>query len=179
MALNNLKQPSLIVSFEALANPSAKVLVLGSMPGQASLHEAQYYAHPRNAFWWIMSELFTFDVKSAYQKKVEYITGRGVAVWDVLAQCARQGSLDSNIEPVSEVANSIAEFLSTYCSIGTIFFNGQKAAQSFNKHVIADLADIESYQFHTLPSTSPANASLSKQQKLQKWQLLLQALGNG
>ena len=176
MGLNGLKEAPLITSFKPLAGRDARVLVLGSMPGQASLEQAQYYAHPQNVFWWIMSELFGFSSDDDYQQKVISIIENGVAVWDVLAQCERQGSLDSSIKFDSEVANPIIDFLQEHQKIKAIFLNGQKAAKSFEKHIKANIANIDDYQLYTLPSTSPAHASLTKYQKLQKWQLILKAL---
>ena len=75
------------------------------MPGQKSLQEHQYYAHPRNAFWWVMAQILNFSNELNYTQKVSKLESSGIAVWDVLFSCQRSGSLDSNIERASEVVN--------------------------------------------------------------------------
>ncbi|HPV23953.1 MAG TPA: DNA-deoxyinosine glycosylase, partial [Casimicrobium sp.] len=94
-----------ITSFPPLIAPNATRLILGSMPGVASLAAAQYYAHPQNAFWRIMGAVAGFDAALSFDERVAELARAGVALWDVLAACERSGSLDSAIARKSEVAN--------------------------------------------------------------------------
>ena len=93
-------------SFEPIVGHQPRILILGSMPGTASLHATQYYAHPRNAFWPIISELF--DLPSGdYETRAALLARKGVAVWDVLKTCFRAGSLDSAIDDRTIVVNDL------------------------------------------------------------------------
>lgn len=138
------------------------------MPGQASLDADQYYAHPRNAFWPIMAELFDFEPSLPYPARCEALTEAGVAVWDVLQACVRPGSLDSAIQAASEVANDIPTLLRKQPSIARTLFNGAKAEAAFRKHLLPSMAPLE-IQLQRLPSTSPAHAALSFADKLVAW----------
>ena len=152
----------------------SKILVLGSAPGILSLKKQQYYANPRNAFWWIMAEIFQFQHALAYNERVANLTQLGIVVWDVLASCERLGSLDSAINKGSEIANDVEGLLKLKPTIKVIACNGQKAYQLLKKHqsLVFDLeCDILS-----LPSTSPAYAAMSKEKKLEKWKELKQYL---
>ena len=156
-------------SFPPIISNKARILILGSMPGVASLEAQQYYAHPRNAFWPIMAELFSFDADTAYKERCEYLMDYGVAVWDVLKACSRPGSLDQHIAPDSMQSNNLAGMFASHSDIRTVFFNGGKAEQVFRRLILPDLSDTEALRLIRLPSTSPANASLSFQQKLAAW----------
>lgn len=155
-------------SFPPIAAPDATRLILGSMPGKASLRANEYYAHPRNAFWPIMGELFGAGPDLRYAHRVRVLRTAGIAVWDVLASCTRRGSLDSDIDEDSIVANDFAWFLRTHRRIQRVFFNGAKAEQSFRRHVLPGLA-LATLHLERLPSTSPANASWSHARKLRAW----------
>lgn len=161
-------------SFPPIASPDAKILILGSMPGQASLDAQRYYAHPRNLFWPIMSRLLGFDVTLPYAERANLLQQFGVAMWDVLQSCQREGSLDSNIK--DETPNDFSVFLNNHPHIHTIFFNGEKAATSFKRHVVMT-PEIEALTQVRLPSTSPANASQTFTMKLDVWRQVAAALG--
>ncbi|MCC5452275.1 DNA-deoxyinosine glycosylase [Rheinheimera sp. UJ51] len=150
----------------AVTNRDAKVLILGSMPGAQSLASQQYYAHPRNAFWPIMASLCGFSANLPYHERLVLLRQHGFALWDVLAHCQRQGSLDSAIR--HEQANDFNHFLAEHGQLKLIAFNGAKAQQSFNKQVLPTLA-ITPPRLLTLPSTSPAHAAMSFDAKLQQW----------
>lgn len=157
-----------IRSFPPLADPRARALILGSMPGAASLAAGQYYAHPHNAFWRILGALFGFDPRAPYALRVEAVLDARIAVWDVLATCVRHGSLDSNIEPTSQRPNDFARFFAEHPRIEHVFFNGTTAEACFRRSVIPGLrAPI--LPSTRLPSTSPAHASLDFSRKLAAW----------
>ncbi len=158
---------SYVQSFAPLAPAGARLLILGSMPGAASLAAGQYYAHPRNAFWPILGALCHFPADAPYAARVAALQAAGVAVWDVLQSCVRPGSLDTAIERSSEVANDIVGLLARHPGIRRIGFNGGTAEAAFRRHVPA--AAVAGLQLLRLPSTSPANASWSFERKLAAW----------
>jgi len=163
--------------FPYSANRDAKILILGSMPGQKSLTDNQYYAHPQNAFWAIMGELFGFDVTLGYEKRLERLRGSGVALWDVAHQCVRPGSLDSAIEIESVVANAFELFFKAHPKIRAICFNGRKAEELYLKLALPHIsAEFQKIERHLLPSTSPANAAMNRTQKLAAWEIVRQTL---
>lgn len=162
---------SSIYSFPPLVAANPRVLILGSMPGKASLAAGRYYAHPRNAFWPIMAQLFGFSVNDDYAARTAILTRAGIAVWDVLQSCQREGSLDADIDPHSMIVNDFAAFFDQYPSIHQVFFNGRAAEQVFQKRV-TPFIDVSALPFQRLPSTSPAHASLSFEQKLACWQVI-------
>lgn len=151
-------------SFDWLAAPDAQILIVGSMPGIASLQQQQYYAHPRNAFWPIMQQIFNWPDLD-YQQRCKALISEKIALWDVLRSCRRRGSLDGNIETDSLLINDFSTFFHRHPNIKAILLNGGKAAQLFRRHVTvpAGIALIP------LPSTSPAYAAMSFEVKLEKW----------
>ncbi len=156
-------------SFAPIADASSQVLILGSMPGKASLLAGEYYAHPRNAFWKIMSELFAIDAAAPYERRVAALQKRRIALWDVLASCTRATSLDSHIDEASIAVNDFAGFFRTHVKIISICFNGAKAEQLYRRHVLPELDAAGELQYHRLPSTSPAHAALSHADKVEAW----------
>ena len=157
-------------SFAPVASIDAKTLILGSMPGVASLEASQYYAFPRNAFWKIMGELYGAVPELPYGRWLEKLVNNGIALWDVIAACQRQGSLDSNIADAGLVTNDFATFLKQHKAIDRIYFNGQKAATLFSKRVTPTLE--KPYMLTSLPSTSPANAGMTYREKLAAWSVI-------
>lgn len=155
-----------IQSFPSLSNPNACILILGTMPGAMSLALNEYYGHPRNHFWKLIAKVFEESNPTEYHLKKEMLLRNNIAVWDVLQACERQGSLDSAI--MKEVPNDFSQFLDQHPKIKLIAFNGQKAASFFKKYI--NLPD--GYSFITLPSTSPANAGKSFEQKLSEWKVI-------
>ena len=155
-----------IQSFPSLSNPNAKVLILGTMPGVKSQAMNQYYGHPQNYFWKLLAAVFEEPLPTDYHLKKEMLLRNNIAVWDVLQACERQGSLDSAI--IKEVPNDFTSFLDEHPNIELIAFNGQKAAAFFKKYVHLN----KGYNFVTLPSTSPANAGKSFEQKLKEWSII-------
>lgn len=160
-------------SFEPIEDKNAEILILGSMPGRASLAAGQYYAHTQNAFWRIASELLQFDRASPYEMRVQALKSARIAVWDVLQSCTREGSSDSMIESDTQIANDFRTFFRTHKRITHVFFNGAKAEACFKRHTLRDI-DSGSISYLRLPSTSPANASMSFEHKLSAWRIILE-----
>ena len=160
----------LVCSFPPIAAPDARVLVLGTMPSIASLAKRQYYGHPQNSFWPIMGRLFGAGRELPYDQRQRILRERGVAVWDVLRECYREGSLDSDIQIESESHNDFATFFRRHPQIGSVFFNGQKSESLFSRHVLPTIADLDrKFRYVRLPSTSPAHAGRSFEEKLAAW----------
>lgn len=161
-------------SFAPLARPEASRLILGSMPGARSLADNQYYAHPLNAFWPIMGRLFDFDPALPYTERCAALGRAGIALWDVLGECIRPGSLDSAIVEASIIPNDLPGFLAAHPHIRLIGFNGGKAEQSFERHVLAQLSPAQqAITRRRLPSTSPAFAGMRFEAKLAAWREVL------
>jgi TDG/mug DNA glycosylase family protein len=160
---------ALVRSFAPISTPRARILILGSMPGTASLEAGQYYAHPRNAFWRIMEDLTGVRHDAPYEERVRSLNQRRIAVWDVLECCLRPGSLDSRI--TEERPNDFQAFFTAHRHITHIGLNGGKAAGSFRQYAARHCpAHIVVTQ---LPSTSPAHAGRSYEQKTLAWQKAL------
>jgi len=145
------------------------------MPGEASLAAAAYYAHPRNAFWPIMGALFGAGPALPYPERLARLTASGVALWDVIAACERDGSLDSAIAPDSVEANDFARLFRDCPCITHVFFNGTAAEAAFRRHVRGHIALPPTLQFTRLPSTSPAHAARGFDAKLAAWQAVRNA----
>ena len=157
-------------SFNYVASESALILILGSMPGIESLNQQQYYAHPRNLFWEFMGEMFDFDEALPYQDRLNLLKHNKIALWDVVSECRRKGSLDSNIDISSTEVNDFSLFFKRYTRIHAVFFNGRKSEELFNRFVIKPLPPLPiSLNYYSIPSSSPANASMNKQIKFEKW----------
>lgn len=151
------------------------MLILGSMPGSRSLRAGQYYAHPHNLFWPFMGEIFDAGPNLPYTERLARLQANKVALWDVLKECEREGSLDTSIVPASELANDFTWLLLTYPTIKKLCFNGNKAAASFTRLVQPTLPPTLSQEvtLFPLPSTSPANRGISTEVKLARWQTAL------
>jgi double-stranded uracil-DNA glycosylase len=161
---------SQIHGFEPISSACARLLVLGTMPGKASLRAGQYYAHPRNAFWKIAGELFGFSPADSYEERIASLISRDVAVWDVLQLCTRESSLDSDIDEASIVPNDFGSFFSAHQGIQLIGFNGTTAARLFDRHVAPTLRHEHAVITRVLlPSTSPAHARLTVETKSRIW----------
>ena len=165
-----------IHGFAPLAAADARALILGSMPSVASLDKQQYYGKPQNAFWKIMGDLFDAGSNKDYAERVSVLQDCGIAVWDVIAECERAGSLDSAIDMQSVVVNDFSGFLSQHPDLKHVFFNGRTAEKTWQRFVRGTLPDsATALRYRTLPSTSPAMASLNYEAKLEQWTVLLRA----
>ncbi|MCP4470603.1 MAG: DNA-deoxyinosine glycosylase [Gammaproteobacteria bacterium] len=161
-----------VQSFAPVIGERPRILILGSMPGVASLEAVQYYAHPRNVFWPIMGEIFYIDASADYAQRIAQISQQPVVLWDTLKSCYRPGSLDSAITRDSVEANAIPELLEEFTEIKAVACNGATSANYFRKLVLPRIPPaIELLQ---MPSTSPANAGMNFDQKLAAWRPLLE-----
>ena len=159
--------------FPPIAAPDTKILILGSMPGQKSLVENQYYAHPRNSFWPIMLKLLKAGNELTYDERKTLLLKNNIALWDVLKSCYREGSLDSDIDQSTIETNDFKEFFSKHKDVNAVFFNGAKAEQLFKKNSLKTLDQAQqNLSFFRLPSTSPAHAALTFEQKLLQWEVI-------
>lgn len=168
-------------SFPALTGHAPRTLILGSMPGAASLAAGQYYAHRQNRFWPLMGALIDAGPELAYEQRCRRLVDSGIALWDVLASCEREGSLDSAIRDDTAQANDFGALFARHPTIAMVLFNGSKAEDSFRRCVIPRLVEsgaaAAGLEFRRLPSTSPANASQSSEYKLAAWREALRAGG--
>lgn len=167
------KTKPLSYSFPPIETAAATKLILGSMPGVESINQQQYYAHPRNAFWPIMAALIDLDSTADYQQRCESIATNGIAVWDVLKACHRPGSLDQHIDTATLEANDFHAFFSRHPNIRAVFFNGAKAEQLFKREVLPELEpELQALSYLRLPSTSPAHAAMTLEQKIKNWEII-------
>lgn len=163
--------------FPPIAGRDARLLILGSMPGAASLAAAQYYAHPRNAFWPILESVWDIPATLTYTARVRAVRAAGLAIWDVLARCQRKSSLDADIEHATVVVNDFNGFFRRHPLIQLIAFNGGTAHALYRRHVLPTLpAPLQQIAMLRMPSTSPAHAALSLQRKAQRWRELRRLL---
>jgi hypoxanthine-DNA glycosylase len=161
--------------FAPIADRHATLLILGSMPGAASLAANQYYAHPRNAFWPMLEAVWGITAPD-YAARVRAVRAAGIAIWDVLASCRRSSSLDADIERGTIVVNDFTRFFRRHPRIRLIAFNGATAQTLYRRHVLPTLPEsLRQIPALRMPSTSPAHAALSLQHKTQRWRELRRA----
>jgi hypoxanthine-DNA glycosylase len=155
-------------SFPPVVDGRARILVLGTLPGEESLRRGEYYAHPRNLFWPILFALFDTIPLADYRAKLDFVRTQRIALWDVVAAGARTASASIR----REIPNAIDALLDAHPAIGAVAFNGGGARRLYDRHFVrrANLA------YLALPSTSPAHARLGFAQKLARWQALRDAL---
>lgn len=163
-----------LTGLDPVAGPDARLLILGSFPSVASLQAQQYYAHPRNQFWAILSDIWGLSGPHAlsalpYAERLPTIIGRGLAIWDVYAGCERQGSLDSAIR--SPQLNDLAGLIRRLPRLSAIAHNGAESARH------AKITQALGLPVHTLPSSSPANATWSFERKVAAWRTVFEAAG--
>ncbi len=147
--------------------PDTRVIVLGSFPGAASLAAGKYYAHPRNQFWPLISAVLGEDLAALpYEERLVRLLAHRFGLWDVLADCEREGSLDSSIR--KPAANDF-ERLRTLCpQLESVGFNGQASGKFAPQFAAAG------YRTVVLPSSSPAHMAISFEQKLAVWRRLVE-----
>lgn len=160
-------EPNLIkTSFPPVINPNARILILGTLPGEESLKQQQYYANPRNQFWRIMQAIFGTSSAAPYAERIAHLQQQKIALWDVLHSCERIGSLDSAIR--NPIPNDFTSLLAKNPDLQVIAFNGTKAAKWFHRWAKIDTSSLKVFR---LPSTSPA-ATIAFEKKCAAWTIL-------
>lgn len=153
----------MITSFSPFINSETEILVLGTMPGIASLEKQEYYAHPRNHFWKIMYTLLdSLPISVVFEDKIKLLQANKIGLWDVLENCDRKGSLDIHIKNQKE--NDFETLFKNYPSITKIIFNGKES----HKYFLKKFGQIKGITYYVMPSTSPAN-TISFEKKLEIW----------
>ena len=159
---------SRVQSFAAIVDDHSEVLILGSMPGGASLTANASYAHPRNSFWPILADVIGVDASAPRAERIAGLHRARLALWDVAGVCVRPGSLDADIDDDSVIPNGVAGLLRAHPTIHRVLLNGGKAAALWKKHVAARVLD-RNLDIEVLPSTSPAHAGMSFADKRARW----------
>ena len=153
-------------SFPPVVGPQARVLVLGTLPGEESLRRGEYYAHPRNLFWPIIFALFGKGLASSYAERLAFLAAHRIAVWDVCEVGERERSADSKIR--LERPNAIDRLLDDHPLIRAVAFNGTTARRLYDRHFVRR----DQLTYFALPSTSPAHAAIDFSAKLARWMAL-------
>jgi len=154
-------------SFEPIISNDTEILLLGSLPGKKSIELNQYYGHPRNRMWNILSKIINSEISTDYASKKLFLKKHKIGLWDVAHSAERKGSLDSNIK--KEIPNDIQSLLIDYPSIKVIGFNGKKSETMFYKF----FKPKPHIKYVSLPSSSPANMAISFKDICIKWSELL------
>jgi hypoxanthine-DNA glycosylase len=168
--MSRTRMQTILLGLAPVIAPHTRLVVLGSFPGAASLAEQQYYAHPRNHFWLILSALWSIDLTTMpYCERLAEVRARGLGIWDVYAHCRREGSLDSAIEDAQ--LNNLAGLRVLAPKLQAIAHNGGESARAMR------ITRALGLPVHRLPSTSPANASWSFERKLAAWRAVFESMG--
>lgn len=159
-------------AFPPSVDADTRVLILGSLPGDASIARGEYYAHRGNAFWALIGDVLGEDLRGApYAMRLERLRARGVGLWDVIESAERPGSLDSAISGAE--MRDLSGFVARLPGLRAVGFNGKTAAKHGRRQLVerAGLALID------LPSSSGAHAGMSRMAKLEAWRVLGEYLG--
>lgn len=163
--------PELLHGFPPLTGEAPKILILGSMPSVRSLAIARYYGHPRNRFWPVMAAIVGEPLSEDFDERYAMLVRHNVALWDTIGACERAGSLDSAIRRI--VPNDVAGFLRSHTTIRAAFLNGATSASVWRRAGVPALEasgfDWRALHVQQLPSTSPANAKMSKEALITLW----------
>ncbi|RDI50195.1 DNA-deoxyinosine glycosylase [Flavobacterium glaciei] len=158
----------MINSFPPFVNSETKILILGTMPGIASLEKLEYYAHKRNHFWKIIYTLLNnLPIAEVFEEKIHLLHTNNIGLWDVLEYCERKGSLDIHIKNQKE--NDFESLFKEFPEITTIIFNGKES----HKYFMKKFGQIKGITYYVMPSTSPAN-TMSFENKLKIWSAAFQ-----
>jgi double-stranded uracil-DNA glycosylase len=170
----DVSEATVCIGLQAQVNTKCRVLLLGSMPGVASLQEQRYYAHPRNRFWPVLADICGFDAGLPYAQRLQALQAAGIGLWDVIGQCERRGSLDADIVRGTEVPNALPALIASLPELELIGCNGAASLKAFQRWVLPCLETPP--RLLALPSTSPANAAWSLPRLRQAWQPVADAL---
>ena len=158
----------MINSFPHFINSQTETLILGTMPGVASLQKQEYYAHKRNHFWKIMYTLFgSLPISEIFSEKIKLLQENRLGLWDVLENCERKGSLDVHIKNQKE--NDFESLFKEFPHIEKIIFNGKES----HRYFVKQFGQIKGITYYVMPSTSPAN-TMSFENKLKIWSTCFQ-----
>jgi len=153
-------------SMSPVGSSDARLLILGSLPGEASLAAQRYYAHPQNQFWRLLGNALDEDLAClGYDERLERLASRGVALWDVVAEARRAGSLDGAIRQA--VANPLVDYVASHPDLKAVAFNGKTAARLGRLAI----GGCERFELIDLPSSSPAY-TLPFEEKARQWSVL-------
>lgn len=159
--------PPLLAGLEPVLDRDTRILILGSFPGEASLAAKQYYAHPRNQFWRLLSAVFSEDlVELPYPQRLARLKAVRVGLWDVIAACEREGSLDVAIRRAQ--SNDFALLKHRCPKLFRVCFNGKTSGKCAPQFAAAGFDTL------ALPSSSPANAQMPFEEKLAIWKNIIQ-----
>jgi hypoxanthine-DNA glycosylase len=165
MPTTSLESTTLLAGLAPVIAANTRILILGSFPGARSLAAQQYYAHPRNQFWRLVSQLVGEDLASLpYNDRLPRLLAHRFGLWDVLAACEREGSLDSAIR--KPAANDFDRLRHLCPQLETVGFNGQASGK------FAPQFEQAGYRTVVLPSSSPAHMAMTFEQKLEYWREL-------
>ncbi|CAN7460921.1 DNA-deoxyinosine glycosylase [Trinickia sp. LjRoot230] len=154
--------------FPPIVDANTRVLILGSLPGEVSIAQAQYYAHPRNLFWKLVGDTIGAPlVELAYTERLRVLLDHRIGLWDVVAEARRIGSLDSCIR--DHASNDLIGLIDTLPNLAVVAFNGAKA-ETIGMKALGERA--QQYRLLRMPSSSPAHAAIQYPQKLAIWQQL-------
>jgi hypoxanthine-DNA glycosylase len=150
-------------AFPPLEPKRARILILGSLPGDRSIALQQYYGHPRNRFWPLLAELLGTELPEDYDERCGLLGRHAVAVWDVAETAVRPGSLDADI--TAPQPHDLPDFIRRHPELEVIAFNGQKAAKLYDVF----FPRFPQLRYFDLPSTSPANARFRLNDLISAW----------
>lgn len=166
-----------VEGFQLLAGTDTKILILGSIPSVKSIDKQEYYGNPQNVFWRIICTLFNQEDILEYQQRNALLTSKHIALWDVLKFCERQGSLDASIKKETMEANDFVALFAKLPKLAHVFFNGSMAESSFKKAVLPLVQELyPAISYLKLPSTSPAYAAMTFEDKLKAWTIIKKSL---
>jgi TDG/mug DNA glycosylase family protein len=162
-------------SFPPIVDKNTRILILGSLPGEESLRQQKYYAHPRNNFWRLIFNVFDQPIPATYEEKIAFLKSKSIGLWDVISNAGRTGSLDSKIR--NPIPNDFGTLLKDYPDIKVLVFNGHKAQRTFNRLVEGTQVLPDNLKLEYCPSTSPAYTGKSFQIKMAEWKKIKELTG--